>query len=177
MKFKIGENETYFVKRISKDMALERYEEIVSIINLIPYIQSNKNELFEERNPWYSKWEHSIGVFNLNDEIIGVLLAYNRKKDDRHNFDSLYIHRFAVKKEYQKRGIGTNLLTFFLKTNFYSDQSLELISIQTNKEPRNQHVIDFYRNIGFEDKYLIQYPDKLDILMTISRKKYLATLF
>lgn len=177
MKFRIGENETYSVKRISKEMALKRYEEILSIINLIPYIQSNKNELFEERNSQYSKWEYSVGVFNSNNEIIGVLLAYYRKKDDRHNFDSLYIHRFAVKKEYQKRSIGTKLVTFFLKANFCSKQSLDLVSIQTNMESRNQHVIDFYRDIGFQDRYLIQYPDKVDVLMTISRKKYLATLF
>lgn len=176
MKFSIGENEIYFIKCISKEMALKRCEEILSIINLIPYIQSSRSELFEERNPCHSKWEHSVGVFNANDEIIGVLLAYYRKKDDRHDFNSLYIHRLAVKKEYQKRGIGTKLVTFFLRTNFDSNSSLDLISIQTNKEPQNQHVIDFYRDIGFENRYLIQYPDKLDILMTFSRNKYLATL-
>lgn len=177
MKFRISEDEVYFIKHISKDMALRRHEEILSIINLIPYIHSSMNDLFEERNPYYSKWEHSIGVFNLNDEIVGVLLAYYRKKDNLHDFDSLYIHRFAVKKEFQKRGIGTKVITYFLKTNFDSNGSLDYISIQTNKELQNQHVINFYRKIGFEDKYLIKYPDKLDILMAFSRNKYLTTLY
>lgn len=105
MEFSIGENEVYIIKHISKELAHKRHKEILSIINLIPHIQSNIKELFEERNPCYSKWEHSVGVFNSNNEIIGILLAYNRTKDDRHNFDSLYIHRLAVKKEYQKRNV------------------------------------------------------------------------
>lgn len=176
MKFCIVENEVYFIKLISKGIALRYCEEILSIINLIPYIQSSKVELFEERNPCYSKWEHSIGMFNSRDEIVGVLLAYYRERDNRHSFNSLYIHRFAVKKEYQKRGIGTELLTYFLKSNFKLYYSFDLISIQTNKEPKNQHVIDFYKNIGFEERYLIQYPNKLDVLMTFSRNKYLSTL-
>lgn len=169
-----NKNEKIVLRFLSKDVALDLCDEIVSIINLIPHIQCSIEELFKEQNSDHSKWESSIAAFNLNGEIIGVLLAYYRKKDERHDIDSLYIHRFSVRKDYQNRGIGTKMMRYFLEYNF-KNRDLKNITIQTNKELKNQYVIEFYRKIGFKDKYLIAYPDKLDILMMITCSEYYYT--
>lgn len=159
-------------KKISKKEAELLCDDILSLINIIPHLNNDKDDLFEERNPKYSKWEHSICAYNETMEIIGILLAYYIESDDKHDMSSLYIHRLAIKKEYQKHGIGKQLLSYFLKTSFETIPYLNTISIQTNQEYDNQYVIDFYHSMGFIDKYTIQYPDKLDILMIITREKY-----
>lgn len=163
---------SYSIKKISQNILSEYCEDILKLINIIPHINDTKEKLFEEKNNLYSKWKTSFGVFSNNNELIGILIAYYRKKDNRHNFDSLYIQRLAVDKNYQKQGIGTQLLLYFLEYSFETDNSLPLISIQTNDETSNQYVIDFYHKIGFKDRCKILYPNKIDILMTIDRNSF-----
>ena len=170
-------NRELFIKPLTKQMALIYSEKLLNLLSLIPYIHPNIEELFMERNPNYSKWKHSLGVFDQSGELIGVLLAYYREKDEQHTFSSLYIHRLAIDKRYQRSGIATEVIKFFIESSFHSNTHIEQISIQTNYEINNQYVIDFYKKIGFEEKYLIQYPNKLDILMSLSRSEYSLNCF
>lgn len=176
MNFKTKGNELMRMKKLSKDFALEKCDEILSIINIIPHLKDDSKTLFKERNPLYSKWIHSFCVINEKNVIIGILLAYYREKDEIHPFDSLYIHRLAVRKQYQNQGIGKKMLNYFLYQNLYLKKEFKLISIQTNKENNNQYVIDFYNKTGFRDVKLIEYSDKLDILMAISKCEYLKKI-
>lgn len=135
-----------------------------------------EKELLSQKEDYYeNKWNYSYTIKH-NNTIIGILLAYFRIADNKHIFDSLYIHKFAILPEYQNIGIGTETLKYFIKKSFAEIPWLLNISVQTNDNFENQHVINFYRNIGFKDMYNIQYTNKSDILFLLERKFYENTL-
>lgn len=165
-------------KKIQIDKLTNRYcqeysEDLLKIINTIPFIHWSYKELLSHKEDYYgNKWNYSYVIKNSNNMIIGVLIAYFRIADNKHIFDSLYLHRFAILPEYQNMGIGTETLKYFIKKSFEEIPWLLNISVQTNDNRENQYVIRFYRNIGFKDMYNIQYPNKTDILLLLERKFY-----
>ena len=107
-----------------------------------------KNDLVSQSEDFFKdKWNYSF-VIKLKEEIIGVIIAYFRIADDRHFFDSLYIHRFAIDYKYQNNGIGTIVLKYFIQNAFTEIPWLLNISVQTNDEISNDYVIKFYRKIS-----------------------------
>lgn len=161
------------IDKLSYSYCLEHQEELVEIINIIPHIQWTPDELLSQTQDYYgNKWNYSYVIKNGEKKIIGVLIAYFRLADEKHIFDSLYIHRFAIIPEYQNIGIGTKTLKYFIKKSFIEIPWLLNISGQTNDCIENEHVINFYRNIGFKDMYNVTYPDKIDILMLLERNSY-----
>lgn len=161
------------IDKLSYSYCLEHKEELVEIINIIPHIQWTPDELLSQTQDYYgNKWNYSYVIKNGEEKIIGVLIAYFRLADEKHIFDSLYIHRFAIIPEYQNIGIGTKTLKYFIKKSFIEIPWLLNISGQTNDCIENEHVINFYRNIGFKDMYNVTYPDKIDILMLLERNSY-----
>lgn len=163
----------FFVKQLTQKLCIKYKQEILDIINIIPYIHWTAEDLFSNREDLYKrKWNYSYIVFDREDNIIGVLIAYFRISDEKHIFDSLYIHRLAIVSEYQHRGIGTKLLNYFINKSFMEIPWLLNISVQTNNNLGNSNVISFYHKIGFRDMYNIYYQNKTDILMLVERGKY-----
>ena len=162
------------IDKLSYSYCLEYKEELIEIINIIPHIQWTPDELLSQIQDYYgNKWNYSYVIKNGEKKIIGVLIAYFRLADEKHIFDSLYIHRFAIMPEYQNIGIGTKTLKYFIKKSFMEIPWLLNISAQTNDCIENENVINFYRNIGFKDMYNVTYPDKIDILMLLERNSYM----
>lgn len=165
-------NELITVEKLSQSFCDCNSNELLQIINTIPHIHSTKEDLLSQDEDYYkNKWNYSY-IIKCQDKIIGVLIAYFRIADNRHIFDSLYIHRFAVIDEYQKIGIGTTVLKHFIQDSFAEITWLLNISIQTNNEPKNDYVIRLYKKIGFEEMYKIQYPDKEDVLLLFERNRF-----
>lgn len=163
------------IDKLSYSYCLEHKAELIEIINIIPHIQWTPDELLSQAQDYYgNKWNYSYVIKNREKKIIGVLIAYFRLADEKHIFDSLYIHRFAIIPEYQNIGIGTETLKYFIKKSFMEIPWLLNISGQTNDCIENEHVINFYRNIGFKDMYNITYPNKTDILMLLERNSYVV---
>lgn len=161
-----------FVDKLSEKYCRAHCDEILKLINIIPYIEWTPNDLLSQSEDYYNnKWNYSYVIKN-DKGIIGVLISYFRTADHKHIFDSLYLHRFAIDPEYQNMGIGTEVLKYFIKRSFAEIPWLLNISAQTNDNPGNQHVINFYRHVGFMDMYNLTYPNKIDILLLLERKNY-----
>ncbi len=159
----------FHVNLLSKELCKIHCMEILEIINIIPHIHWTEKELFFEKDFFKNKWQYSFIVTDSANVIIGVLLAYFRLTDNKHIMDSLYIHKIAIKPEFQNNGIGTELIKYFIKKSYAEIDWLWNISVQTNDEISNKYVIDFYQKIGFSKYYNIEYIDKTDILMVYER--------
>lgn len=162
--------------KLSKELCVTYCEELLNLINIIPFTSWTREDLIEHDNDYFkNKFNYSYVIKDCNDKIIGVLISYFRLADKKHIFDSLYIHKFAISPLYQNKGIGTAVLQMFIKKSFEEIPWLLNITIQTNDTYKNNYVIKFYRNIGFKDMYNISYPNKTDILFLYERESLLIT--
>lgn len=87
-----------------------------------------------------------------DSEIIGTFtLSPDQSEWDRHIFgidatyDSLYLHRLAVKPEYMNRGIGETLLNWIQENHHSNKKYMKLDCVAGN--PR---LNEFYRKNGFD---------------------------
>lgn len=161
------------ILKITEEGCADHSIEILDIINIIPFIHWNVEDLLSHKEDYYhNKWNYSYYAINDEDEIVGVLIAYFRLADGKHIFDSLYLHRLAVRPDYQNRGIGTEMLSYFVNAAFHEIPWLLNITAQTNQNDRNEYVIQFYHKFGFRDMYQVDYPEKTDILMMLERHRY-----
>ncbi len=161
------------VEKLSYSYCCEHKDELLKLINIIPYIHWSERELLSQENDFYqNKWNYSYVVKTNENKIIGVLITYFRIADNNHIFDSLYIHRFAIDPQYQDNGIGTETLKYFIQKSFDEIPWLLNISVQTNDNLDNNHVIKFYKDIGFNEMYNILYSNKIDVLLLLERNVY-----
>ena len=169
--FVLKDDSLIIVEKLTRLFCIEHRNEILEIINIIPHISWTIDDLLSQSNDYYgNKWNYSY-VIKHGNVIVGVLIAYFRHADDKHIFDSLYIHRFAIRPDYQKRGIGTEALKYFIGKSFSEIPWLLNISCQTNNCRDNDYVIQFYKSIGFVEMYNVYYSDKIDILFLLEREK------
>ena len=161
------------VDKLSDSYCREHIKDILNLINCIPYINSSFNQILSQEEDYYkNKWNYSYIIKNDNDKIIGVLIAYFRVADEKHIFDSLYIHRLAISPEYRNMGIGTKVLEYFIQTSFSQIPWLLNISVQTNDNYENRHVLRFYKKVGFKEMYKVKYYNKTDILLLLERRHH-----
>jgi len=136
--FVCSKNERININKLSFQYCKEHKEEILEIINIIPYINWTSQELLSQEQDYYgNKWKYSYVITNSENKIIGILIAYFRIADQKHIFDSLYIHKFAIIAEYQNIGIGTEVLKHFVSKSFAEIPWLLNISCQTNDNINN----------------------------------------
>lgn len=164
--------------QLSETYCRDHCHEILKLINIIPYISWTPYELFSQNEDFYkNKWNYSYVIKNSTNKIIGVLIAYFRMSDTKHIFDSLYLHRLVIDPEYQNKGIGTEVLRYFIQKSFAEIPWLLNISVQTNNSISNEHVIRFYKKFGFRSMYNISYSNKIDVLLLLERKNTILQLF
>ena len=163
-------NEKIYIEQLD-DLIVENHcEEILGLVNIIPHISWDTAELMSQDEDYYNnKWNYSYVIVNEKKEIIGIIVAYFRVADEKHIFDSLYLHRLAIAPKYQNQGIGTQAINYFINKAYEQIPWLLNISAQTNDTADNQKVINFYKNIGFKEMYNIYYPDKKDVLMLFEK--------
>ena len=66
------------------------------------------------------QYQNYIRVFLAQNSILNLISKNDEKYLwEKHIFDSLYIHRFAIAREYQKLGIGTIVLDYFIQKSFF----------------------------------------------------------
>ena len=158
------------VKHLTFEFCQKHCDRILKIVNIIPHIFWTSDDLFSQDEDFYrNKWNYSYVILDRKNKIIGVLISYFRISDEKHIFDSLYLHRFAIAPEFQNMGIGKEVLRYFITTSYQSIPWLLNISVQTNDSPDNEYVIKFYNNLGFRKMYRIPYPNKVDWLMLIEK--------
>ena len=163
-------NEKIYIEQLDDLIVKNHCEEILGLVNIIPHISWDTAELMSQDEDYYNnKWNYSYVIVNEKKEIIGIIVAYFRVADEKHIFDSLYLHRLAIAPKYQNQGIGTQAINYFINKAYEQIPWLLNISAQTNDTADNQKVINFYKNIGFKEMYNIYYPDKKDILMLFEK--------
>jgi ribosomal protein S18 acetylase RimI-like enzyme len=169
----------YQVKQLSKQLASKFATELLQIHNIIPYVSWNSKDLLSSASKqgvaYRNKWRLSYMV-TVGEEIAGLLVAYKREYSEMHPVEAIYIHRLAVAPSHQQNHVGSQLLETALRTYATEEPDVEYYTIQTNDEASNQNVIKFYETRGFARDVKVIYPDKVDILMKMSRKKVLHKL-
>lgn len=70
-----------------------------------------------------------------------------------------HINLLFIKKDFQKKGIGTNLLKFAINVCKYNDKYLDKITVNSSS-----FAIEFYHKYGFEDLDEMQKKDGIEFL-------------
>lgn len=84
-----------------------------------------------------------VYVVSYNDEIVGGLTAYELPMYYL-NKSELFIYDIAVKKEFQRKGLGKQLLAAI--TVYCKENHIENMFVSANEE--DEHALDFYRSTG-----------------------------
>jgi ribosomal protein S18 acetylase RimI-like enzyme len=80
------------------------------------------------------KFELSL-LLKIDKKLLGYCIASFK-------IDHIHIHRFCVSKNYQKQGIGKQLLNTFMKQNLNSTITLKV-------DKANHSAIEFYKKASF----------------------------
>ncbi len=168
----------YKIGPLTTEVAEANMGDLLSIHNLIPYANWTREDFMSETHssgaPYKNKWELS-SITHSKKEVVGFLLAWERDISDNHPFNAIYLHRMSILPSHRRNGVarqilGTALTAFALDMPEYSTYTL-----QTNDNETNQPVIGFYESLGFKRVMPVRYPNKLGVLMKLSRDALLAT--
>lgn len=134
-----------------------------------------------------NKWELSqmlVSSDNHNSPI-GLSIAYYRVKSSEYlPFNSVYLHRGAIKTEHRHKGVGKAMVGFALKNAFefveghpelFSEENSYKVTMQTNDEPSNRDRIDLYKGLGGEIIGKKAYPDKVDIIIGFTYESFIKS--
>lgn len=169
----LQDNLKCYMTDFSRTSAIKYSESILSIHNLIPYVEWTKDDLLADQDStryFFNKWNLSALIFiQGEDNPIGFIISFLRLSKDQHPLDSIYIHRFAIAERYQNHGIGKKALFEYTQTIFKKIPWLLNITLQTNDENRNKNQIKLYASIGFKKLLRVLYPEKIDLLLLLSR--------
>lgn len=127
------------ILKLTKGMISERISELIEIDKVI-----NTDERWQYDNfviDLDAKWDNSY-VFFENSEIAGYIICSIKNKGH------LYIHRFAIKKEYQNRGIGSKLINETIKNADIEIKYLTLKVRIDNIIAKRFYEKNKFRNIG-----------------------------
>ena len=144
----------YSVVALNRELATKHITEIVAITNQIQLVEYTPEQILDEsQGP--GMWEYRLLVLD-GDQPIADLMAYEKN-------DSIYISILAVHRDYQRQGIGKELLRIFLERN-----KGRYFTVQTNLAAWNKHVQDLYRSIGFEEIGKKEYDNRTDFIFGLT---------
>jgi inosine/xanthosine triphosphate pyrophosphatase family protein/GNAT superfamily N-acetyltransferase len=171
------DGERLVVQRLTPAYARRHTKALLAIHDQIPHVRWSPAELLaedEERALAHdARWQMSA-VVRRGREPVALLIAYLRGADDRHPLESAYAHRLAVRKDWQRRGVGSALMKLAVSWYFTSLPWLLTVTTQTNDEPGNSGVLEFYEKLAFRRSYPVLYPDKRDVLLEFDRARWIA---
>lgn len=168
----------YDVCQLNKKTASHYAKTIAQLADSIPLVTYTEKDVLSESKPgriFYGKWEHSLIVFDQNKPI-AIVVGYEREKEDSDQYpeNSIYISELAVDYNYRGHGLARELVKSFLDFNksfLYLNGDL-VFSVQTNSADWNQHVINLYKSLGFEQFATKQYDNRTDIILKLKLNQY-----
>lgn len=125
------------IQHLSRENILEKIDQLKKIDDEIIDIPWKEENFLKELN---GKWEYSFSVME-NDIIEGFAICSLK------NEDYLHIHRLALSREYQRRGIGKMLIQHILDDCYKSD--IKHVTVRTKKINKNAQ--RFYEKEGFNN--------------------------
>lgn len=159
---------------LTSEFAQSNAKTLAELASLIPQVDYTEADILADRKgdrTLHGKWSHGLVVVNPDLDPIAFVGAYEREAEGNHQYpaNTLYISELAVSPEHQGHGVATDLMrAFFAKNDSIGLQVLsgELnYSLQTNSAPWNQHVVNFYKSLGFQERVLKKYEDRTDIVL------------
>lgn len=138
------------ILKLTKGMISEKISEFIEIDRVI-----NTDERWQYDNfiiDLDGKWDNSY-VFFENNEIAGYIICSIKDKE------GLHIHRFAIRKEYQNRGIGSELINEMIKNVDKEVRYLTLKVRTDNIVAKRFYEKNKFRNIGLIDNNNIYRKD------------------
>lgn len=132
----IEEFQEYKVIQIDYEYIRENIDKFLAFAADIP------NENWSRDNYYFNlpgKWEHSIGLVDLEDKLLGYIIASEK-------LSTIHIHKFAVEQKNRSKGFGTLLLKTFER--ILKRKSSWKISLYT--DPKNLGAKRFYEVNGFK---------------------------
>lgn len=88
----------------------------------------------------------------IGDEVVGGLTGYELLMYDQKG-SSMYLYDLAVDKNYQRRGIGSNLVGELM--DYCRSKDIKDLFVQADVE--DQHAVEFYNKIGGDDSETVQF--------------------
>lgn len=88
----------------------------------------------------------------IGDEVVGGLTGYELLMYDQEG-SSMYLYDLAVDKNYQRRGIGSNLVGELM--DYCRSKDIKDLFVQADVE--DQHAVEFYNKIGGDDSETVQF--------------------
>lgn len=88
----------------------------------------------------------------IGDEVVGGLTGYELLMYDQEG-SSMYLYDLAVDKNYQRRGIGSNLVGELME--YCRSKDIKDLFVQADVE--DQHAVEFYNKIGGDDSETVQF--------------------
>lgn len=121
---------------------LDDIEEILQIVSeTIEDMRKEGNPQWNETYPTKEHFSKDINsghlyIYEINKELAGFICINNIENKEYKNLvwsqnkQALVIHRFAVKRKYQRQKIGTKLMLFVEK--YAREKSINYIKVDTN---------------------------------------------
>ncbi|MGA5691640.1 GNAT family N-acetyltransferase [Cytobacillus pseudoceanisediminis] len=88
----------------------------------------------------------------IGDKVVGGLTGYELQMYDQEG-SSMYLYDLAVDKNYQRRGIGSNLVGELM--DYCRSKDIKDLFVQADVE--DQHAVEFYNKIGGDDSETVQF--------------------
>jgi len=137
---------------------LEDLDQILEIVKeTVIDLQNEGNYQWDENYPTKINFETDLKnadlyVYEKNNEVAGFI-CINKKEDSaylpltwRRAKDAVVIHRFAVKRSYQRQKIGSKLVEF--AEHFAENKGIKYIKVDTNS--KNSRMNALFKHLGFE---------------------------
>jgi ribosomal protein S18 acetylase RimI-like enzyme len=133
---------------------------IISSLNQIPLTDTHSKEKLlsdiKGERKLYAKWDHSLIALTEANIFAGVIIGYERKKEQNSLYDKncIYLNDFAVSSDFQKKGLGKALTNTWIEDTqnkgFMKLDGKLRLAVQTNKAKWNSHVQRLYESSGFK---------------------------
>ena len=171
------------LRKLTQDFAFKNMKKLTELYNKIEGVNWVPEQIasdmwakgtygLKEDRIFYGKWEHSYISVDKNENIVGLLLAYERPKGELEGVDevSVYIHGMVVDDYYRRYGVATGLMHMLasdLEDNGYlalsGGEKAPSICLQTGID--NVGAKKFYKKMGFEIVGTKKYPEHDDFVL------------
>ena len=168
----IASYQEFQIKQLTKELAQQFADDIVAALDQIPLTEKHSVEKVladtKGERVLHAKWEHSLIAVDEQNTFAGVVIGYEREKEDNDQYpeNSIYLNDVAVSANFQKRGLGKFLVNEWLKFNkevgYKKLDGFLCFTVQTNKAEWNSHVQKLYESVGFHKRAEKMYDNRTD---------------
>ena len=159
--FNLDDGSLCRIMPLTKDLAGQRYNEILDLVNLVVGSNWEKDKLMEE---YSGKWQNSFVVIR-DKKIIAILLAYEQEPNaelkigNRH----VFIRHLCVTEEFRRKHIAAYLLNYL--SSQVKAKGYRPIVLQTNVDNAEANLL--YRKLDFKNIATIKAGEDIDNIYVI----------